>query len=59
MLLVLCQTYFSLEGIVIVFLRGDVHIYPFCHTKHQSDVLGACVGINIFIIMFSVTKWFQ
>ena len=33
--------------------------YPFCHVKHQSDVLGGWVSKNKFIMTFCGTKSFQ
>ena len=38
---------------------GAMSPYPFCHAKYQSDVLGAWVSKNVFIMMFCVTKWFK
>ena len=33
--------------------------YPISYAKLQSEVLGGWVGKDIFIMTFSVTKWFQ
>ena len=38
---------------------GAMSPYSFCHAKYQSDVLGAWVSKNVFIMMFCVTKWFK